>query len=261
MSTKPTTLTHVETCALVRKAQRGDTEARKQLIAANMGLVWRLALDQCRGDRVKAEEIIAAGICGTDESPSGLVRAIELFDTKRGWKFSTYARYWIKVALRDAAMADRAGRNKVELHWMINRATVKLVHILGRDPTDVEIAEALNRRWAKNGRSRRVTSAIIAIHKHIHATVCIDKLIPYLADEGAENAEQAMIARQAAVKMRAAFDKLDHRQKAILTHRFGLDGREPVPLVDCGKRIGISRERARILEGYALAALRAALLD
>lgn len=248
-------LTHEETCELVTKAQAGDKAARAKLIDANIGLVWTLAMKQCGNDRQKAQEILACGIAGNDfeseECTSGLVRAIQLFDVTRGQKFSTYARHWIAVALRDATIEDTASRNSHELHWQIRKASAKLIHILKRDPTSSEVAEHLNRHWASEGMSKRISAK--KVESLISLGTCISTDPHEL--EQLESRHSSALSETLDLEMidqvRSCLDLVTTQQRECINLAFGFNNLEPLDYVAIGKKLGVNRHEVsrRIRDG------------
>jgi RNA polymerase sigma factor (sigma-70 family) len=236
-------LSHEEICALVVQAQAGDTVARAKIIDANIGLVWRLAMEQVGGDYRKAQEILACGIGGNDPDAitSGLARAIELFDVTRGMKFGTYARHWIKTALRDATLDANVTRGDQELHWQIRKASTKLRHILGRDPSCEEIAEHLNRHWASEEATKRVSPKKVESLLSIALVVTTDPTeLEQIEYDGASVLTN--IGRKEDIEqILECVTKLEQHEREVIERAFGLNGFEEMPLTDIGRELGIDR--------------------
>ena len=247
-------LTASEEVTLAKAIERGDLTAKRRMIESNLRLVVSIAKGY-RGLGVPFLDLIQEGTLG-------LNRAVEKFDWRRGYKFSTYATWWIRQSVQ-RAVANHARTIRVPVHVVerqqkLSRAARRLEVELGREPTKEELAEATGLPM------QHVDEALGAAHASVslNQTVGADdegELGDLFADRDApdpfEEAEESL-RRQG---VRRALDALPERERRILELRFGFEG-EPWTLEAIGHELDLTRERVRQLEGQALARL-AALRD
>ena len=257
MSHEASPLGHEEINALIERAQAGDERARNRVIEANMRLVTKIAhpMAAASGRMADLDDLRQAGVMGP-RGTAGLVRAIALFDTKRGKRFSTYATQWIRVAVRDAinemAGATLRGGAKVRSDRVKEIAT-KLAVELERKPTQREL-KARCVLLGVEAPSDRAIDRIEQAHQIAH-----DVDPDTLADARDTEADlaNAQLIRQALDVLR--YD-LSHRQARAITLHFGLDGGDPLTLENLGDVLGTSRKGARKALNSAMVALRRAML-
>ncbi len=234
---------------LAKRIERGDLEAKERLVNANLRLVISNAR-KYEGLDLPLLDLIQEGIIG-------LIRATEKFDYRRGFKFSTYATFWIRESIQ-RAIANRARPIRLPVHIgqrerRIERARQALVMRLGREPTDPELAQAAELEVSEirelEGMARVVTS--------LDRPVGDAEQTPFgaLIASDAEGPEERieMLFRRTA--LRRALARLPERERRVVKLRFGIDGDEPTPLREAGRKLGLSADAVRRLERQALARL------
>lgn len=239
-----------EQVELAKRVTAGDQEAKKQMVAANL----RLVLHWARRYQDRGVEMVDL----VQEGTFGLLRAVEKFDWERGFKFSTYATWWIRQALQRAVQQHgRTIRIPLEVGEQLQRleaTTAELIALFGRKPTDEEIEEAtgMNRelRESLKGLSG-VTASLDQPASSDSATTLGDLVAPSQTD-WVGDIEQSMMDNQLHEAMRSLTDL----QRDVLTLRFGLNGATPLSLQATATKLDIGVRRVRRAEEEALDALR-----
>jgi RNA polymerase primary sigma factor len=240
-------LTAAEEVELAKRIERGDAQARQRMINSNLRLVVSIA-KRYQGRDLPLLDLIQEGIFG-------LIRAVEKFDWRLGYKFSTYATWWIRQAVQ-RGLANRARTIRIPVHILeqehvIARAEGGLLTALGREPTVEEVAEAAGFRpeevRAVRAAARTVTSLDVPVAEEAGAAT-LGELVA--ADVTPPEEEVAVELGLDAV--RAAVEALPEPARAVIELRYGLQTGEPASLEEVGRRLGISRERVREVEQAAL---------
>jgi RNA polymerase primary sigma factor len=236
---------------LARRIGTGDTEARDQMVRANLRLVVNIARGYT-GKGLALQDLI-------EEGNLGLLRAVEGFDPEMNTRFSTYASYWIKQSIKRAlvntAKTIRIPAYMVELLAKWRRATNKLNDELGRPPTPDEIAKLLGLPKKKLNiikKAIRVYNAAPHTDPGGDNGWSIDEM---LMDIRSKSPDNEMVETDDLKHVMVLLEKMDKREATVLRMRFGLDDEEPKTLKEIGECLGLTRERVRQIESEALAKL------
>ena len=231
---------------LAWRVERGDLEAKRRLIEANLRLVVSIA-KRYRGQGLAFLDLIQEGTIG-------LVRAAELFDYRRGVKFSTYATWWIRQAIA-RALADKSRTVRLPVPIVvtlgkINRADVYLSGGLGRAATIDEIAEYLGISASDVARLRRAAVEPLSLDQPVSEgePTTLGQFVADRRESAADRIEEAERINQ----VLALFERLDPRQYTVLTLRFGVLGKRPHTLQEIADRLGMTRQRVKQIEVAAL---------
>ena len=247
-------LTAADEVALAKRVERGDLAAKERMINANLRLVVSVA-KRYQGHGVPLGDLIQDGVIG-------LNRAVEKFDWRKGFKFSTYATWWIRQAVqRSVANQARTIRVPVHVHerrQKLGRVTQKLQLQLGREPSHEELAEATGLALEHVSEALAVADASVSLNRTI-GDEGDNELGDLFADQSAvDPAEEAEIAFRDS-RLRVAVAGLPERERRIVELRYGLADGEIWALESIARELGVTRERVRQLERAALSKLEDAL--
>ncbi len=245
-------LTHEEEIDLGRRAREGDETARSKLIEKNLRLVIPLA-KKYRGMGLPFGDLI-------QEGNIGLMRAADKFDPEKGFRFSTYATWWIRQAVQ-RAVADKGRTIRVPVHMgekirKMARAYNELSTELEREPNDEEVAKRLG--WEVD-RVKDVKSAIpdaTSLNQPLSSDEGSSELGELVEDERESEAIGEVVEELETSRLMESVERLPERQRRILVRRYGLDGEKPATLADLSEELNVSRERVRQLQREAERTLR-----
>lgn len=246
-------LTHQEEIDLSKRAKKGDKAARKRLIEKNLKLVVSIA-KKSRGHGLPFEDLI-------QEGNIGLIRAVEKFDADLGFRFSTYATWWIRQAVQ-RAVADKGRTIRVPVHMgekirKMARTYNELSIELARAPSDETVAERLG--WSVED-IRKVKDAMPDASTSLNQPLTSDKgsseLGELVEDERSSDTPGTVMSELETSQLGEAVDRLPKRYRHVLVRRYGLDDKDPATLAELSDELELSRERVRQLQLQAVGRLK-----
>ena len=239
-------LTADQEVELSKRIEQGDLAAKERMINSNLRLVVSIA-KKYQGQELSLLDLIQEGIFG-------LIRAAEKFDWRKGYKFSTYATFWIRQAIQ-RGLANKARTIRIPVHIgqrerKIVRAERELSAKLGREPNDDEIAREAELPLDQVEEVRDAARTVTSLDRPVGEEG--DTALGDLLEGGSPSPDQEVEVSLSEQLLRRTIDELPETERAVIRLRFGLNGDDPQPLRETGRRLGLSAERVRQIESRAL---------
>ena len=243
-------LTAEQEVSLAKRIERGDIQAKHDLTEANLRLVVSIA-KRYHTDGMSFLDLI-------QEGNLGLIRAVEKFDYRKGYKFSTYATWWIRQAIT-RAIADKARTIRIPVHMVekINkliRVQRQLLQDMGREPLPDEISREMGMSETEIREILKISQTTVSLETPIGEEED-SELGDFIEDEEAIRSFDAVASQLDRDTVNEALNALPYRERKVIELRFGLKGEHPRTLEEVAKRFGVTRERIRQIEAKALSKL------
>lgn len=244
-------ITPEEEIRLAKLIEKGDARAREKMIQANLRLVVKIAHDYANFGLPLLDLISEGNI--------GLMKGVDRFDWRRGNKFSTYAAWWIKQAIK-RALANQSKTIRLPVHLVdklakMRRLAMQLTEELGREPSDEELAEELGVPVRKIAQLKRVSMRPSSLNALVGDEDSAE-MGDLVADESAKTPLEVLSDENLQAAVKDVWHVLDERERLILSLRFPIEGEKTLTLEEVGKKLKVTRERIRQIQNLALKKLR-----